>query len=95
MANKDFERLEARAIGKVQGVYYRAFVVSHANALGVVGYAKNLPDGSVEVVAEGGRKKLELLVAELEKGPSASRVLRIVKNFGPAIGEFESFSIKY
>ena len=53
-------RLYALARGRVQGVYFRAFVQRHAQALGLAGWARNMPDGgSVEVVAEGPRASLE------------------------------------
>jgi len=47
------KRMYARVYGLVQGVGFRKFVQIHAIRLGIKGYTKNLPDGSVEVVAEG------------------------------------------
>ena len=60
--------------GQVQGVYYRAQTVEEARALRLAGYARNLPDGSVEVVAEGPRQDLDRLIDFLHRGPSLARV---------------------
>ena len=60
--------------GRVQGVGYRYFVQREAAALGVSGFVRNLPDGSVEVVAEGSEALMTELEAQLRKGPSFARV---------------------
>ena len=60
--------------GRVQGVGYRYFVLREAEGLGVAGFARNLPDGSVEVVAEGDDSRLSQLEERLRKGPSFARV---------------------
>ena len=61
--------------GMVQGVGFRWFVARHARALGLSGYARNLPDGSVEVVAEGGDEAaLARLEERLRAGPAHARV---------------------
>jgi len=60
--------------GRVQGVGYRYFVLREAEGLGVAGFARNLPDGSVEVVAEGDDARLSQLEERLKKGPSFARV---------------------
>jgi acylphosphatase len=59
----------AVAQGKVQGVYYRAFVSRNAARLGVTGYVRNLPDNSVEILAEGEKAQLEKLIEYLKQGP--------------------------
>jgi acylphosphatase len=60
--------------GRVQGVGYRYFAVKKAEALGVAGFVRNLPDGSVEVIAEGADTALATFEEELRSGPSFSRV---------------------
>ena len=60
--------------GRVQGVGYRYFAVREADALGVRGFCKNLPDGSVEVVAEGTEQALRDLEGRLREGPSFAHV---------------------
>lgn len=70
-------RLEARVYGFVQGVGFRYFVKRNALRLGLSGYAKNLPDGSVEVVAEGSEDVLLRLLEYLREGNSYSQVERV------------------
>jgi acylphosphatase len=55
--------------GQVQGVGYRAFARRSAVDMGLSGYAENLADGRVEVVAEGPREELEAYVHQLRRGP--------------------------
>jgi acylphosphatase len=63
--------------GRVQGVGYRYFALREAEALGVSGFARNLPDGRVEVVAEGSDDSVEALAARLEEGPTFGEVERV------------------
>lgn len=60
--------------GKVQGVFYRASTREQARNLGLTGYAKNLPDGRVEVMASGPAAGLDALARWLQKGPPSARV---------------------
>lgn len=60
--------------GRVQGVGYRDFVQRTARAIGLVGYARNLDDGRVEVFASGTPRQLAELVGYLHKGPLLSDV---------------------
>lgn len=60
--------------GRVQGVFFREGAKSEAQRLGIKGWAKNLDDGSVEVVAEGDATSVELLARWLRKGPPRSVV---------------------
>jgi acylphosphatase len=64
--------------GMVQGVGFRWFVARHARALGLGGYARNLADGRVEVVASGGESEgLTRLEELLREGPAHARVERL------------------
>jgi acylphosphatase len=63
--------------GRVQGVGFRWFVVNEARALDLAGYARNLADGSVEVIARGEGPSLERLAAALARGPAAARVASV------------------
>jgi acylphosphatase len=60
--------------GRVQGVFFRQSTVDEAIRLGLTGYAKNLPDGRVEVLACGDKEKLMALQAWLQKGPPLAQV---------------------
>lgn len=86
--------MEAIVVGRVQGVSFRAFVEIKARALALKGFVRNLPDGSVEVVAEGPNDKLNALLKELVKGPSLSRVESVKKGFYEPTNEFFDFSIR-
>ena len=74
MTGPERVRVRLRVTGVVQGVYFRQATADEANRLGVGGGVQNLPDGSVEVVAEGGRPAVEALVAFCRRGPPAARV---------------------
>ncbi|MGH7591893.1 MAG: acylphosphatase [Gemmatimonadales bacterium] len=83
-----------RIRGTVQGVGFRWFVARHATALGLVGYARNLPDGSVEVVAAGERAAIDRLVVELARGPEFARVDAVEKAEKLLeVDQFKSFDI--
>ncbi len=84
-------RLNARVYGKVQKVGFRNFVKVHAVRLGLKGYAKNLPDGTVEVVAEGYEESLSSLLEYLRSGPPASVVEKVEHSFLDYKGEFNDF----
>ena len=64
--------------GRVQGVFYRRFAKRAADELSVVGWARNLADGQVEVHAFGTEEQLTAYLAELQKGPEAADVKDIV-----------------
>ncbi len=60
--------------GRVQGVFFRASTVERARRLGLAGWARNLPDGTVEVVAAGPHEALGELTQWLWQGPRLARV---------------------
>ena len=73
----------AMITGIVQGVYFRAFVEQHAQALGLTGYVRNVThSGGVEVEAEGEKAKLEQLIKHLHEGPRAARVDKVDVRWG-------------
>jgi acylphosphatase len=61
-------------MGKVQGVYFRHSARLEAKRLGVRGLARNLPDGSVEVLAQGSQSSVDALRQWLNRGPARARV---------------------
>jgi acylphosphatase len=91
---EDGAGLRAIVRGRVQGVGFRFFVLEVATGLGVKGYVRNLPDGGVEVIAEGPRDSLESLLAELRRGPSLSRVDRVTDSWSEATGAFTGFDVR-
>lgn len=81
--------------GKVQGVGFRNFTQMNAKQLGINGYAKNLSNGKVEVIAEGDKAQLDALVALLKRGPRFARVDSLDVDERPATGEYKNFGIRY
>jgi len=86
-------RLRVRVQGRVQGVGFRYFALQHARRLGLRGYVRNCPDGSVEVLAEGNRTALEELLVLLRQGPPAARVERWHAEWEPYEGNLPPFQI--
>lgn len=80
------ERISVLVSGLVQGVGYRYFTRARALELGLVGYAENLSDGRVEVIAEGERTNLEHLIHHLRQGPRGSRVQNLDVQWSQATG---------
>ncbi len=91
----DLVSLHAFVFGRVQGTFFRAFVRGKANGFHVTGYVRNMPDGSVEVFAEGERKVLDQLIAYLHIGPPAARVEKVVEKWAGESHKYSDFSIKY
>jgi len=80
--------------GKVQGVFFRASAKSKADELGIVGYARNKPDGTVEIVAEGTKKHLEQFLVFCKSGPNLASVTKVDVSFSDATNEFSGFSVE-
>ena len=86
--------LHVRVEGRVQGVGFRWFVRETAVDLGLSGWVRNLPDGSVEVLASGDPSALSSLRARLAAGPPHARVDRLVDLVEAAIPDAgDSFEI--
>lgn len=88
-------RLHAVVSGGVQGVGFRFFARAQARALGLRGYVRNEPGGSVEVVAEGPRPALEQLLGALRRGPAAAEVTDVAVSWQPAEQTFSDFAIRH
>jgi acylphosphatase len=90
------KRITAVAHGRVQGVGYRYYVSDCACDTGVSGYVKNLPDGSVFIVAEGSREALDMFTSLLRApGDTVIRVRDLVVTPGGATGEFRGFGVRW
>lgn len=87
--------LHALVSGRVQGVFYRMFVYREANALGLRGAVRNLPDGRVEVRAEGERARLDALVERLKAGPRGAAVSGVDAEWLDYSHDYDDFSIAY
>ncbi|HSJ06011.1 MAG TPA: acylphosphatase [Longimicrobiales bacterium] len=87
-------RIHTVAYGRVQGVGFRDFVRRAARALDLHGYARNLPDGTVQVEAAGDTDALARLRTHLQRGPDFARVDRL-EDRPPGVDELpHPFSIR-
>jgi acylphosphatase len=91
----DEPTLHLRVGGRVQGVGFRYFVTRAARRAGVTGWVRNLPDGDVEVLAQGPQDALDALVAEVRQGPRYSRVVRCAVEREASEERFDSFEVRY
>ncbi len=81
--------------GRVQGVFFRATTRDHARSIGVMGTVKNLPDGTVEMWAQGSKENLEILLNRLKKEPGMGEVSRFEINHPEQYSQFTSFDVVY
>lgn len=95
MNTTSHECLSARVLGRVQGVYFRAFTRNQARALGLTGSVRNDYDGSVYLEAEGPRAILDMLLAAVRRGPSEARVVRVEVDWSEATGEYDGFGVRF
>ena len=79
----------------MQGVWYRGSAEREATRLGVSGWVRNLPDGSVEALVEGEPDAVRALVAWCRGGPTGARVDRVVETPEPAAGDLRGFTTRY
>jgi acylphosphatase len=87
--------LHAVVQGRVQGVFFRAYVSRRATELGLTGWVCNLENGDVEVQAEGERAALERLIDYLHTGPPSAVVTSVDIGWGEGTGRFPGFAISY
>lgn len=88
------KRIHARVHGRVQGVAFREYTRREATRLGLSGWVRNLPDGTVEVMFEGAAVGTEALLAWLATGSPFSHVTRVEHNEEPPRGEAGPFFIR-
>jgi acylphosphatase len=81
--------------GRVQGVYFRASARDRARQLSLRGWVRNRADGSVELLAEGDKARLEQLVVWCHGGPPGAVVTDIDVEWQEATGEFTGFVVRY
>jgi acylphosphatase len=81
--------------GRVQGVWFRESTRREAVSLGVTGWVRNLPDGSVEAVVEGPEDRVRRLVSWCHKGPPAAVVSRVDETQESWEGELAGFDVVF
>ena len=91
----DLVRVRVFAGGRVQGVAYRFFAEKYAGRMGISGWARNLPDGRVEVLAEGSGGNIEVFLELLREGPRLARVDSFDIRREASTGEFRDFQVVF
>jgi acylphosphatase len=89
------KKVRAVVLGRVQGVWFRANTMQEAKLLGVRGYARNLPDGSVEIVAEGEASAVDALITWAREGPPLAVVREVRVEELDYEEEYPNFGIRY
>ena len=79
--------------GKVQGVYYRASAKQKADELGIKGFVRNQPDGSVYIEAEASNEVLQKFIEWCWRGPERAQVINVETTSG-ALQNFEAFEMQ-
>jgi acylphosphatase len=95
MADPPEVAIHAVVSGRVQGVGFRYSTQRIATKLGLVGWVRNLYDGTVEVRCEGPSNNVARFVRWLEKGPPGSHVVDVAKQKVPSLGTYRSFTIEF
>ena len=93
-ADKKQIHLHATVEGRVQGVGFRYFVMREADSLSLTGWVRNRYNGTVEVVAEGKRSRLEQLLQAIRRGPRSSHVQNVDPRWEEATNEFIGFRVR-
>lgn len=88
------ERVHLVFEGRVQGVFFRANTRRIARELGLTGWVKNLPDGSVEAVVEGSRAAVKELIVRLGAEVQAAKVKRVKQEWTEGEKEFSAFEVR-
>ncbi len=83
-----------RLTGRVQGVGFRLFAYETALREGIQGWVRNLPDGGVEIAAEGESESMRRFEAAIRRGPSGARVEDCEVEIEPATGRYPGFSVR-
>lgn len=87
------KRVQVIIRGRVTGVFFRAATQREARRLGISGWVRNRPDGSVELVAEGEEEAIKAIISWAQHGTSAARVDDVDVRWRSYAGEFADFRI--
>lgn len=89
--SSDFKKIKLIVAGRVQGIGFRYFCYKQAINFNIKGYAKNLLNGNVEIIAEGKKDNLESFINNVAKGPILAKVEKIDKIWETYNGEYKNF----
>ena len=88
-------RKAGRAVGRVQGVGFRFFVMSNAKNYGITGWVKNMSDGSVTMELQGEPQTVERLIAKIKRGNDWIKVTDFEQSDLPVVEGENKFAIRY
>ena len=91
----DINRVHVIVTGKVQGVFFRAFTRDEAVRLGLSGWVRNRPNGSVEAIVEGQKTAVQKMLLWFQQGSPNSIVEKIETTEEPPVGGGSTFEIRY
>lgn len=95
MAEERVKAVHLYVAGLVQGVGFRDFTRREARQLGVTGWVRNLPDGRVEIWAEGPESSVTAFLEQVRRGPRAARVTDVREEPAMPSGAYAGFEIRY
>jgi acylphosphatase len=94
MMTMEYTRVEVRVFGRVQGVGFRYFATEEAQLRGLQGWARNLPDGTVEVIVQGPGETIEAYLEALRQAPPPAHVTHIRAEAAAPDATLQGFSIR-
>ena len=90
------QEIQCKISGLVQGVFFRVYAKEHADNLKIVGYVKNLDDGTVDVTAQSNNEDfLKYFISKLKEGSALAKVDRVDTVWVSPEDDFDHFLIKY
>ena len=89
--NHGMETLDVRITGRVQGVGFRAATVRQAHLLGITGWVRNAPDGSVEALLQGSPEQVDQMLSWLHRGPPQAKVAEVIHSQNDTERHFDNF----
>lgn len=88
------QQIKIKIYGRVQGVFFRYTAKQKADELGIRGFARNLDDGSVEIIAQAEEENLNQFIEWVKTGPDLAKVEKIKVSHGTSQEEFSDFRIE-
>ena len=88
-------RVRIKVFGQVQGVFFRSNAKDVAEKLGLVGWVKNNPNGSVETLAQGTKENLGKFLTWCKRGPSGAKVDKVEVEWGNRLENYDNFDVIY
>ena len=85
---------KVRIYGRVQGVFFRQWTVNQARPLGIAGWVRNCPDGTVEALVIGEEDAVAKMIAAMHQGPSQARVEDLTLEIAEP-EEISGFSVRH